>query len=118
MLVLTRKYGERIICEVQPSDKVTTIELVLVRIELGQVRMGVEADKNQVNIIRSEIKPLLPVVEKPQRATSPDDGCEDDCDVDLSPQSAPMKKLGSAVFFTRKNIEDSCHRNKNADYED
>ena len=46
MLVLTRKPGERITCEVQPSDKVTTFEVVLVRMELDQVRLGFEANKD------------------------------------------------------------------------
>lgn len=108
MLVLTRKPGERITCEVQPSDKVTTIEVVLVKMELGQIRIGFEADIKQVNIRRNEVaeEPYLPVVEKPQRAASPDD----DCEVDLSMNPSPLKRLGTAVFEARKK--------KNSDYED
>ena len=112
MLVLTRKPGESI----EFPELEITVHFLQV-LGMNSMKIGVEAPRD-INIIRSEVKPLLPVVEKPQRATSPDDGCEDDCDVDLSPQSAPMKKLGSAVFLTRKNIEDNSRKNKNADYED
>ncbi len=127
MLVLTRKPDERIICEVQPSDKVTTIELVLVRIELGQVRMGVEADKIQVNIIRSEIKPLLPVAEKPTTSigqVSPDGlvnainnavaSAIDECCDDNLPDPEymlPMQKVAHYASEARR-------KKKNADYED
>lgn len=111
MLVLTRKPGERITCEVQPSDKVTTFEVVLVRMELDQVRLGFEANKDEVNIRRNEVaeEPYLPVIEKPQRAASPDD----DCDVDLSMNPSPLKRLGTAVFEARTDI-----KKKNSDYED
>lgn len=115
MLVLTRKPGERITCEVQPSDKVTTIEVVLVRMELDQVRLGFEADKDEVNIRRNEVaeEPYLPVIEKPQRAASPDD----DCEVDLSPHAAPLKQLGSAVRDARLAAGTDIKK-KNSDYED
>ena len=94
MLVLTRKTGERITCEVQPSDKVTTIELVLVKIELGQIRLGFEADIDQVNIRRNEVadEPYFPVIEHRH---------DDDCDVDTSPHAAPLKQLGTAIRDAR-----------------
>lgn len=53
------------------------------------------------------------VINKTQRAISPDDDCESDCDVDLSVKSSPLKLLGSAV---REAQLDS--KRKNADYED
>jgi sRNA-binding carbon storage regulator CsrA len=65
MLALTRKPGESIVCEIQPSDQVTRIEVFIVHMEPAQVRIAIDADKKQVNIRRTEIKPLLPVVEKP-----------------------------------------------------
>lgn len=63
MLVLTRKISERIII----GDGPNAIEIMVVDIERGRVRLGVTAPKN-VPIFREELKPI-DTAESPPKAT-------------------------------------------------
>lgn len=54
MLVLSRKPGETIVCEVPPSTESTRIEVTTVRIGPNTVRTGIDAPR-RVNVVRKEL---------------------------------------------------------------
>lgn len=55
MLVLSRRSNERILLHVEPSSEPQDIELTVVRIANGKVRLGILADPDVVKIARAEL---------------------------------------------------------------
>jgi carbon storage regulator len=58
MLVLSRRKDEKIIITVPPSDKPTTVEVVLVDIRGNKSRIGINAPR-QVAVNRDEVQEAI-----------------------------------------------------------
>ena len=121
MLVLTRKPGESI----EFPELEITVHFLQV-LGMNSMKIGVEAPRD-INIIRSEVKPLLPVVEKPTTSigqVSPDglvnafnnavaSAIDECCDDDL-PDPEYMLPMQKVSYYANE----SRRKKKNADYED
>lgn len=59
MLVLSRKWKEKVFMVVPPSTEPVTVEITVVDIDRGKIRLGVSAPR-EVAIYREEVLPLEP----------------------------------------------------------
>ena len=55
MLVLGRKEDQSILLRVEPSREPQVIEVKVVQVRAGSVRIGIEADREAVAILREEL---------------------------------------------------------------